>query len=102
MRTTLRKGAGFTMVEMLVVIFIIGIISSILIVNWRRNENQYQLQRAAYGLAQSIRKAQEMALNGSKHTGVMPNKAYGVHFYNGQNYYRIFSDQNNNNTYQSP
>ncbi|MDP2934746.1 MAG: type II secretion system protein, partial [bacterium] len=56
-----KNGAGFTLIEALVVIFVIGTISSMMIVNWRKNESQYQLQRAAQEIMQNIRKAQDFA-----------------------------------------
>lgn len=102
MKVIFKKG-GFTLVEMLVMIVIIGIISSILIVNWRRNENQYQLQRAAQEVAQNIRKAQEMALAGRNCPGTTPPlpASYGLHFYrDNPNSYAMFCDKNNNGTYQ--
>lgn len=104
MKGTIPKNRGFTLVEMLVVIFIIGIISTILIVNWRKNENQYKLQRAAQEIAFNIRKAQEMALNGRKCSdGEVPNSSFGVNFDNATiNSYTIFCDRNDNNMYQTP
>lgn len=104
MKGVISKNRGFTLVEMLVVIFIIGIISAILIVNWRNNENQYKLQRAAQEIAFNIRKAQEMALNGRKCSdGEVPDSSFGVNFDSGTiNSYTVFCDKNNNNTYQTP
>lgn len=89
---------------MLVVVFIIGIISTILIVNWRKNENRSQLQRAAQEIVQNIRKVQEMALSGRNCSdGQIPNSSFGVNFDSGTiNSYIIFCDRNNNNTYQTP
>lgn len=58
-----NKNKGFTIFELLVVFFVIGLISSILIVNWQKGEKQYQLERAAQRIAQDIRKTQDMALN---------------------------------------
>lgn len=95
-----KRNAGFTLIEMLVVIVIVGVISSILIVNWRRNENQYQVQRIAQEIAQDIRKAQEMALNGTQYNGQLPNKNYGLYFSTSTPLsYKIFGDMNNNREY---
>jgi len=57
---------GFTVIEMLVVIFIIGVMSTVLVVNWRQNEKTYLVRRTAQEIAQSIRKAQDLALTGKK------------------------------------
>ncbi len=93
---------GFTLIELLVVIAVIGIISSMLVVNWRKNEKQYQLQRATQEIVQNIRKAQDMALNSLEYQGEIPNYSYGVSFDSNDNdSYIIFGDRNGNNTYQA-
>jgi prepilin-type N-terminal cleavage/methylation domain-containing protein len=102
-----NKATGFTLIEVLVVVFIIGLLSSILIVNWRNNEKQYQLQMIVQETVQNIRKTQEMALAGSKYFDVVtstykiPN-SYGVYFaISTPNSYKIFADVNDNKTYDS-
>lgn len=95
------KQKGFTLTEALVVVFIIGLISSILIVNWRKNEKQYQVQRVAQEIVQNIRKTQDMALNSFKYQeddGVPDN--YGIYFDKTlASSYIIFADENGNNKY---
>ena len=92
---------GFTIIEILVVVFIVGLMSAILVVNWRKNEQTYLVQRTAQEIAQNIRKAQDLALSGKKAGTVTPS-FYGV-FYdkNDINNYIIFGDTNNNGSYQS-
>jgi type II secretory pathway pseudopilin PulG len=102
-----RNGAGFTLIEALVVIFVIGTISTMMIVNWRKNEGQYQLQRAAQEIVQTIRKAQDYALSGSRMDwpgypdGRVP-KSYGVQFEVGRRDYFIYGDCIGNVGYQNP
>ena len=92
---------GFTLMEILVVIFIVATISSMLVVNWRKNEERYKLQRAAQEMVQNIRRAQSMALAGKEYNGEIPNESYGVHFEPNQpRSYFIFADENGNETYQ--
>ncbi len=96
-----NKMRGFTIIEMLVTIFIIGVLSVILIVNWRENEKNYLVQQVAQEIVQGIRQAQGMALSG-KNYGNQTIYSYGVHFKkNTTDSYVIFGDKNNNNTYQS-
>jgi type II secretory pathway pseudopilin PulG len=87
---------------MMVVIFIIGIMSAILVVNWRKNEKTYLIQRMAQEIAQNIRKAQDLALTSKKYSGQpVPDSSYGIHFsINTPTSYFIFGDKNKNETYQ--
>lgn len=97
------KRTGFTLVEVLVVMFIIAMLSSILVVNWRKNEKRYQLQRAAQEVVQNLRKAQSMALAGKnlcdQALPCVPEN-YGVFFGKTDVFsYVIFSDKNGNEKY---
>ncbi|KPJ57142.1 hypothetical protein AMJ49_02480 [Parcubacteria bacterium DG_74_2] len=56
-----KSGAGFTLVEILVVIFIISLLGVITFANYREGGKSIALQRAAYKLAQDIRRVQEKA-----------------------------------------
>lgn len=97
------KNKGFTLVELLIVIFIIGLLSAILVVNIRKGEKQYQLQLAAQEIAQNIRKAQDMALTSFRYEGEVPYN-YGV-FFEPNVYptsYRLFADTNGNGLYDDP
>jgi prepilin-type N-terminal cleavage/methylation domain-containing protein len=91
---------GFTLLELLIVIVIVAIISLILVVNWQRNEKQYQLQRVAQEIAQDIRMVQDMALNSYKYLDQIPDN-YGLYFdESDKTSYIIFGDMNGNNSYQ--
>lgn len=97
----INKNKGFTIFELLVVVAVIGIISTILVVNWRQGEKQYLLQRTAQKIVQDIRKAQDLALTSYRHQGQIPPN-YGVYFTTqGPTSYKIFTDDNDNNQYDS-
>lgn len=100
--STQTPEGGFTLFELLVVIFIIALVSAILVINMRRSESQYKLQIGAQEIAQSIRRAQDMALSSFRYQGNVPF-AYGL-FFDKQNRtsYRIFADINGNNKYDAP
>lgn len=95
------KQKGFTLFELLVVVLVIGLVSSILIANLRKGEKQYQIQLAAQEIAQNIRRAQDMALTSWRHQGEIPYN-YGVYFRKqDKDSYKIFADKNGNNKYET-
>lgn len=89
LQVTSFKNRGFTITELLVVIAIIGILSAILIPNYRSFKKQLALQRSATKLAQDIRRAQGMAVAAEECEpppsscpigGGVPKGGYGVFF----------------------
>ena len=89
---------GFTMIELIVVMSIVGILSSALFFNWRSGEATFALQNSAYKLAQNIREMQEMAMEAKEidcngYTG----SSFGVQFKSSWlTYYLLFVDCNDN------
>lgn len=57
-----RKRAGFTLIELMVTVFIMSTLASITIVNFRAGERQKRLQLAADGVLNAIRNAQNFTL----------------------------------------
>ncbi|MBZ9572490.1 prepilin-type N-terminal cleavage/methylation domain-containing protein [Patescibacteria group bacterium] len=71
---------GFTLVEIIVVIAIIIILSTMIFANYRSGEQQLALQRATSKLTQDIRRAQEMAMSSKEYQlGQIPEGGYGVY-----------------------
>src|SRR4030042_4950676 len=104
----MNKSSGFTLIEVLVAIFIVGLLSAILITSLRKNEKQYQLKISVQKIVQDIRKAQNFALSGKKRywppTGrmIVP-ESYGIHFDKGNpRFYFIYGDYIGNDGYQPP
>lgn len=95
------KKNGFTLFELLIVIFIIGTVSSLLVINMRKGEKQYELQITAQEIAQSIRRAQDMALTSFKYSTTRPPPFnYGVYFRRSdRTFYRIFADNDGDYRY---
>lgn len=93
------KQKGFTITELLVVIGIIAIMSAIFAVNFRKGESGSRLQRSAQLVAQSIRKAQSMALSSVEVRDTIYDY-YGVYFdANMPNDFYVFAG--NNKVYNS-
>lgn len=84
---------SFTLIELLVVASIIIILSAIILINWRPGEQQLLLQRAAFKLAQDIRRASEMAMSTKEFQGKVP-AGYGVYLKQNDNYYLLYADTN--------
>jgi len=70
---------GFTLLEVSAVIVIIALLSTIFIAGYREGEKQFALKRSAHQLAQSLRKAQGMALSSQEYMGKFQG-GYGICF----------------------
>lgn len=73
-----QENSSFTIIEILVVLFIIFLLSLLVVPNFRAGQSQFVLDRAANKLAQDIRRVQGMAL-GAERIGSQQPIAYGVY-----------------------
>ncbi|MEA2113139.1 MAG: prepilin-type N-terminal cleavage/methylation domain-containing protein [Patescibacteria group bacterium] len=89
---------GFSMIELLVVMFIIGLISTLSLVSYRSGQRKYVLTGAVQQLVSDIRKAQNMALSGfsasSQYNGC------GLYVEKGDFSYLIYGNKNADPNYQ--
>ncbi|MDD2730767.1 MAG: prepilin-type N-terminal cleavage/methylation domain-containing protein [Candidatus Portnoybacteria bacterium] len=94
--------AGFTLLEVLVVIFIMGLLGSLALANFRQGEQAYNLSVAARKVVSDLRRVQNLAMSGIGQTGIEDDdiEGYGICFKRGDNSYIIFVDINGNKTYQ--
>ena len=97
--------SGFTLIELIVSIAIIGFVTTIGVVNYRSANKSSVLQLEAYKAATDIRRAQNMAL-GAIEFNFNPSArvpdAWGVYFDSASaDRYIIFADQDNNQIYTS-
>lgn len=79
----LFQSKGFTIVELLVVIFIITTLTTVSVAYYRQGEKQLAFQRTVSKVVQDIRRVQEMAMSGKKcPTGVLctNESRYGIGF----------------------
>lgn len=60
---------GFTIIELLVVIAIMGMLTTAIFLSYRSGQKEYALANAAQKLASDFRKAQTMAISGSRVAG---------------------------------
>lgn len=76
---TTNNNFGFSLIELLVSIFILTLITSVSVVNfisWKRDEN---FKQSIFILTDNIKKIQAMSLTGQTYNGVSPI-AYGIYF----------------------
>lgn len=74
-----KKETAFTLVEVLVTVFIIGILSAVVVANFGEGRNEYSLDTVARKLVADIRRAQSMAINTVEANGAF-YCGYGIHF----------------------
>ncbi len=99
---------GTTLVEIIVVIFIIAVFSSILVSNLPQILRQFALSRSIHSLSQNLRKVQDLGLSGvliiqseEGEPDQIEAKGYGVYFnLAGSNQYIIYADRGDTPDYQ--
>jgi prepilin-type N-terminal cleavage/methylation domain-containing protein len=100
----LKNNFGFTMIELLIVMSVIGILSSSVFLNWKHGESGFALQNSAYKLSQDIREMQEMAMEAKEIDcgGGDTCSSFGVYFNKSYiNYYLLFVDCDGNKAYET-
>lgn len=85
---------GFTLLEISVVSVIIVILSTVFLVNYKKGQTQFALERSAHQIAQALRISQDAALAGERINNVFPEGGYGVYFnkISAPNSYISFAD----------
>jgi len=90
---------GFTLVELLVIIFIISLFSVMVLFNHRNLQESLALERASFQVAQDIRRVEEMAIAAQKFNGSYPSGGFGIQFTSDSQTYIIFADLDEDQTY---
>ena len=94
---------GISLVEIIVVIFVVSLFSMILISDFPKIQRQFALSRVAYSLAQNIRRVEDLGLSGVRLENSfkveIPARGYGVFVDSGTpgaaNQYLIYADDGN-------
>ena len=95
---------GITLIEIVVVIFIIALFSTILIVNFPEIQRRMALSRSTYKLAQDLRRTMDLSLSGVPlkdiNGSAIAVKGYGIYINMSNNtQYVIYADVDSSHTY---
>ena len=95
--------AGFTLVELVVVMAILVVISSIVLVNYNRFGSQTLLRNLAYDIALSVREAQVYGISARSFRGAEFAVGHGVFFdlTEGDDFFFLYTDVNGDNFFSS-
>lgn len=78
--SSFMKEKGITLVEILVVIFIIALFSGILVSDFPKIRRRFSLTRATYKLAQDLKRVQDMGFSGVRlKDSLVRAKGYGIY-----------------------
>lgn len=92
---------GFTVFELLIVMIVIGVLSSVLFLTANKQEKIAQLHRDAYDFAQNLREAQQMVMGAKQFICAGSNtRIFGLHIEKNaglwDDFYTLFGDCNMN------
>ncbi len=93
-----KKESGATLLELLVVMFILSLLSTIVLVGYRSGQKNYTLSQDTQKLASDLREAQNKALSGVDITGNY--YGYGLYVADNATSYIIYGDVNGDSSYQ--
>jgi len=89
---------GFTMVELLVVMFVISLLAALSLAGYHNGQKRYVLSQDSQRLMASLRKAQNMSMSGIDISGQY--YGYGIYAEKDNTSYIIYADENNNSSFQ--
>jgi type II secretory pathway pseudopilin PulG len=98
----LKSGQGFSLIELLVIIFIIALVTSIIIVNFRSGDKRKTLRIGTEEVVSLIKDAQNRALLGEAKKETLSQGGYGVYLTLNHPYCILFQDLNQNRKYDGP
>lgn len=92
-----KQSAGFSLIEMLVVLAVIMTISGAVVTSSFSGQKRYDLARAYQQMSADLRRAQNLALAGKMQEGVSP-AGYGIH--TGDSGYTLFYNLDSSREHQ--
>jgi len=92
---------GFSLIELMVVIFIVGIASSIVVVQYSNSRNLKALYLGSKQIANDVRMTQNYTFSALEDGGANPDGGYGISFSKNSNSYVIFADGDSDKEYDA-
>lgn len=96
--TSPAQPSGFTLVELIIAVAVIGIVSTYALTDYRAAQRRADVRLQAYALAATLRQAQNYSLGAYEHNGAVPTGGWGVRTINASSY-AFFADVNGNYLY---
>ena len=90
---------GFSLIELMIVIFIIGVASSIVVAQYSDSRNFKALSLGSKQVANDIRMTQNYTFSALEDGGANPSGGYGIRFSKDSNSYIIFGDKDSDKIY---
>lgn len=99
----MKEEKAFTLIEMLLIMFIMITLLVLLVANFDEGEGELAIQRSVRKLAFDLRLTEEYSMSGKRPPVplAVPAGGYGMVLAEGDNSYFIFGDKNLNGTYDS-
>ncbi|MDD4531197.1 MAG: type II secretion system protein [Candidatus Pacebacteria bacterium] len=89
---------AFTLIELIVMMAIVAIFTTIIFVDYGKNNKLFALERSARKMSQDVRKVQEMAMSGF--VGGVGTNGYGIYFNTTSNTsYRVYANMDSDMSY---
>jgi len=102
LKIKINNKKGFTLLELIVSVAIIGIVSSISIANYKSVNIQNRLVTSTHNLVNNLRLSQTYSLGSKEFGGNISSGGWGVYFnIANPDYYIIFADTNGDKDYTS-
>ncbi|KKR21084.1 MAG: hypothetical protein UT48_C0014G0018 [Parcubacteria group bacterium GW2011_GWE2_39_37] len=99
MKKIIKNKSGFTIVELLISISIIGMVSVLFYNNYRATSRQNVLAAASHQLAGDFRAVQGYASGAKKNNGSVPKGGWGIYLATTSANYIIFTDDDESKDY---
>ncbi|MEX0916587.1 MAG: type II secretion system protein, partial [Candidatus Spechtbacterales bacterium] len=91
---------GFTLVELLVVISVIAVLSTLFMAGFRSDGSALALDRSSRAFTQSVDQVRSLSLSGGQHEGETVSGGFGFYTQEGQGDIILFADCNGDGEYQ--